>query len=104
MSNEEQDVAILRLVKQRFEAKKRKTLLENELRTAGQSLSEIGSALKSVNASGPSQETPEFILPQIDKAPSICRLERIKAMLEELRDTQKNLAQLNRSAADLGID
>jgi len=104
MSNEEQEVAILRLVKQRFEAKKRKTLLVNELRTAGQSLSEIGSALKSVNASGPSQETPEFILPQIDKAPSICGLERIKAMLEELRDTQKNLAQLNRSAADLGID
>ena len=104
MSSEEQDAAILRLVKQRGEAKKRKVLLENELRTAGRSLWEIGSALKSLDASGPSQGTPEFILLEIAKAPNICGLERVKAMLEELRDLENTLRQLNRSAVELGID
>ena len=104
MSTEEQDAAILRLVKQRGEAKKRKALLENELRTAGRSLWDIGSALKSVNASGPSQETPDSILPAIAKAPNICRLENIRTMLEELSELEKTLNQLNRSAIQLGID
>jgi len=45
MRGDEQDAAILRVVKDRAEAKKRKSLLENELRTAGQSLSRIGSGL-----------------------------------------------------------
>ena len=38
MSNEEQDAAILRLVKSKGDYKKRKALLESELRAAGQSL------------------------------------------------------------------
>jgi hypothetical protein len=104
MSSDEQDEAIIRLVKQRFEAKKRKALLENELRTAGRALWEIGSALKSVNASGSFQEDPDRALAEIEKAPKICELDRIKAMLVELRETQELIAQLNQSAAQLGID
>jgi hypothetical protein len=60
MSDPEQDEAILRLVKQRGEAKKRKALLENELRTAGRSLWEIGGALRNVKGeSFPIQDEPE---------------------------------------------
>ncbi|HSY31269.1 MAG TPA: hypothetical protein VLA42_04715 [Verrucomicrobiae bacterium] len=103
MSDQEQDDAILRIVKLRSEAKKRRTLLESELTTAGQSLWEIGRSLKAISG-------PEFIgaaaaiLPQIDKAPDICELNRIRTMLEELKKLEATLIQLKRSATDLGID
>jgi len=104
MSGDEQDAAIVRLVKQRHEAKQRKALLENELRTAGHALWEIGSALKSVQAGGSFQEQPDRALEEIEKASKICELSRIKAMLVELRETDKRLTQLNQSAVQLGID
>lgn len=104
MNIDEQDTAIIRLVKQRHEAKKRKVLLQNELRTAGRSLWDIGSRLKSVDADGPSQDSPEAALSEISKAPPICQLEQIKAMLDELKDLQAILTALNRSALELGID
>jgi hypothetical protein len=103
VSIDEQDEAIARLVKQRSEARKRKALLENELRTAGRSLWEIGSALKSIKAEGSFQETPEYILPEIEKAPKICSLDRIKSMLQDLQETQKLLAQFDRGLSELGI-
>jgi len=104
MSGDEQDAAIVRLVKDRGEAKRRRSLLESELRAAGQSLWEIGTVLRSVVGSGSFPHTPESILPQIAKAPNICSLDRIKAMLEELKELQNRLEQLNRSASELGID
>lgn len=104
MSGDEQDAAIVRLVKDRGEAKRRRALLESELRAAGQSLWEIGGSLRSVKAGGSHQESPAYILPYVDKAPEICRLDRVKAMLEELRDLEGRISQLNRSAAELGID
>jgi hypothetical protein len=104
MTTDEQDAAIVRLVRQRHEAKKRKALLENELRTAGRFLWGLGSALKSVDAAGSYQATPDCILKDVEKAPAICGLERIKAMLSELKETQDLLTQLNRSAAELGVD
>jgi hypothetical protein len=103
MSDQEQDAAIVRIVKQTAEAKRRRTLLESELTTAGQSLWEIGRSLKAISG-------PEFIgaaaaiLPQIDKAPDICALGRIRAMLEELKELEATLIQLKRSAAELHID
>jgi len=99
MSSDEQDAAIGRLIKQRHEAKKLKALLENELRTAGRSLSGIGSLLNSVEGTDPSS-----IIHEVEKAPAVCGLERIKAMLSELKGTNDLLLQLKRSAADLDID
>ena len=99
MSIDEQDAAIGRLVRQRHEAKKRKALLENELMVAGRSLSDVGSLLKSVEVTA-----AQSIIHEVENAPSICGLERIKAMLLELREAQELLAQLNRTAANVGID
>ncbi|MHB2008819.1 MAG: hypothetical protein ACYCOX_12305 [Acidobacteriaceae bacterium] len=104
MSNEEQDAAILRLVKSRGDYKKRKALLESELRAAGESLWQIGGSLRNVKGSGTYTETPGYILPEIEKAPDICDLSRIKAMLEELKALEITLCDLNRSARELGID
>lgn len=59
MSNDEQDAAILRLVKDRGEAKKQKALLELELRAAGTSLYSIGTELRSVGFNTQFKEAPE---------------------------------------------
>ena len=104
MSSDEQDQAILRLVKQRHEAKKRKAALQSELREAGKHLWEIGGSLKSVSSESSAGQTPSSILSSVTKAPDICGLDRIKSMLEELRDAEQTIADLNRSASELGID
>jgi len=103
MSGDEQDAAILRVVKQRSEAKKRKLLLESELRSAGDSLYDIGGTLKHISG-GLLQGSADHVLAQITKAPKICNLEQIKAMFEELKGLETTLTQLNLTAAGLGID
>jgi hypothetical protein len=104
MSNDEQDVSILRVVKSRAEAKKRKTLLENELRAAGQSLYRIGSGLQSVGNSTAVHESPAALIQQIAQAPEICDLRRIGIMLSELKEVMENLQQINTTARELGIE
>ena len=104
MSNDEQDAAILRMVKARDEAKRQKSLLETELRAAGTSLYNIGSSLRSIGFSTSVQETPGAILQRVATAPDICGLERVKAMLEELKELNENLKQLAVSATTQGID
>ena len=101
MSDDEKDAAILRLVKDRSEAKRRKLLLESELRAAGESLAEIGQSLRHLNG-GPYDDVGR-IIPQVDKAPNICGLERIRTMLTELSKLQETLAKMNESATELGI-
>ena len=104
MSGDEQDAAILRVVKGRAEAKKRKSLLETELRTAGQSLSRIGSGLAGVGSSTAVHQTPAALIQQVAQAPDICDLSRIGTMLAELKKVNENLQQLNSAAATLGIE
>lgn len=103
MSNEEQKEAILRVVMQRTEARKRLALLENELRTAGKSLSDIGDGLKHMSAAA-YEYKPSYLIPKIDAAPAICGLERIRAMLVEIEETAKTLAELRKTAEEIGID
>lgn len=103
MSGDEQDAALLRIVKQRSEAKKRKSLLESELRAAGESLYEIGGALRHVNG-GSFPGFLDNILSRIAKAPDTCSLDRIRTKSKELQELEMTLAQLNRSATELGID
>jgi DNA-binding transcriptional MerR regulator len=104
MSGDEQDVAILRVVKQRGEFKKKRTLLQSELRAAGQSLSEIGDILKRFDTSTSLANSIDFLIPQIDRAPDICGLSRIRTMLQELKEVEQTLADLSRTATELGID
>ena len=104
MSDAEQDVAILRLVKERGECKRRKAALEAELQAAGRSLDEISSALKHLGGFGGPDYGVREIVPKIDKTPDICDLSRVKAMLKELSEVDVLLKALNQSAVDLGID
>jgi hypothetical protein len=103
MSNDEQDAAILRLVKARAEAKKKKALLETELRAAGESLYTIGSGLRSIGHSTSVQDTPGAIFQRVVVAPEICGLERIQGMLVELKELNENLKHLDSDAHTLGI-
>jgi hypothetical protein len=104
MSNDEQDAAILRLVKDRGEAKKQKALLELELRAAGTSLYSIGTELRSVGFNTSVQGSPGAIFQRVASAPEICGLERVKAMLAELKELDDNLKTLSTAAAALGIE
>ena len=52
MSGGEEDAAVARLVRGRAEARRRKALLESELRFAGEAMADIGSGLKRVNGCG----------------------------------------------------
>src|ERR1017187_9746593 len=67
MSTDEQDQAILRIVRQRSELRKRKALIENELRTAGESLEEVSSSIRHI--SGGVGDWLTRILGKIDAAP-----------------------------------
>jgi hypothetical protein len=102
MSDEERKEAIFRLVTRRKELRERRALIESELNAAGESLGDIGSSLKHLGGSQP--QWLADILGRIQKAPDICELARIKAMVAELKEIYETFAQLNRSAAELGID
>ena len=104
MTDSERDAGIVKLVKDRKEARERKVLLQRDLRAAGQSLFEIGSGLRSVNSAGAVHETPGYLYQRVATAPEICGLERLGVMLGELRDVDSTLAELNLAAKDTGID
>ena len=103
MTIDENEAAISGLLRERSEAKWRRTALESELRTAGKSLNDIGSALKNLSA-GAMGNRVDHILPKFENVPPICDLKRVKEMLEELKDLQARLDQLNRSASRMEID
>lgn len=103
MTTDEKEAAISGLLRERSEAKWRRTALETELRTAGKSLCDIGSALKNLSA-GAIGSRVDYILPKFANVPAICDLNSMKEMLEELRELQKRLDQLNHSASQMGID
>ena len=103
MTIDQKETAISGLLKERCEAKWRRTALENELRSAGKSLCDIGSALKNPSA-GAMGNRVDYILPKFANVPVICDLKRMKEMLEELKELQMRLDQLNHRASQMGID
>jgi hypothetical protein len=106
MTSDEQEDAILRLVRERGEVKRHRAALEKELREAGKSLYEIGSALKRACAGGMrnGRNGVDYVLPKLHNVPAICDLSRVAAMLEELKKVETRLAHLNRIASEMGID
>lgn len=104
MSNAEQDAALLRLIRERSDAKRRRTLLESELRTAGRSLWSIGGILKDVVSVGNAAYAPSMALSEVNKAPRICDMESIRQMLQELDELQCQIETMDRQARDLGVD
>jgi hypothetical protein len=103
MTTEEKEAAISGLLKERSRAKWRRLALEGELRTAGKSLYDIGSALKN-QSMGTMGSRVDYILPKFDNVPATCDLNRVREMLEELKELQTRLNQLNQSASQMGID
>jgi hypothetical protein len=103
MPADERDLAIRGLLTRRSEARRRRAALATELRLAGKSLYDLGGALK--HASGISLGSRvDHILPKFANVPAVCDLGRLKVMLEELKELEARLAQLNRSASEIGID
>jgi hypothetical protein len=103
MTMDEKEAAILGLLRNRSEAKRRRLALEGELKTAGRSLYDIGGALKHVSG-GTLGNRVDYILPKFAAVPEICDLGKVKEMLEELKELQARLDQLNRNASQMGID
>jgi prefoldin subunit 5 len=104
MVEDELNAAIVRLVKERSESKKKRASIESELRAAGRALFSIGNSLREVVADGSWNHTPSAILPEIEKAPDICSLAKIRELLEELKKTEDLIKELDKSARDMGID
>jgi hypothetical protein len=100
---DEQEAAISGLFKKRSETRRRRSELENELRMAGKSLYDIGGALKRLS-SGSAGSRVNYILPMLDAVPAVCNLSQVKVMLEELKELETHLAQLNHIASQMGID
>ena len=103
MAIDEEAAAIAGLLKKRIEAKRHRAALESELRIAGKSLYEVGGALKNVSC-GSMGGRVDHILPMLAAVPAICDLGRVRILLEELKELESHLDQLNRSASQLGID
>lgn len=103
MPMDDQDDAILKLVRERAETKRRRAALGYELRIAGKSLYDIGGALKhtSIRRIGTGIDR---LLPKLRSAHDICELSRVRASLEELKEVELRLAQLDRIASQLGIE
>ena len=103
MKIDEQDTAALKLIRERINAKRRSAVLKSELRAAGRSLYDIGGALKHAS---PSQigSRINYLLPKLRSAQISCELGSVQARLEELREVEMRLADLNRIASEMGID
>jgi hypothetical protein len=99
----EQDSAILKLIRERLETKRRSAVLKHELRAAGKSLYDIGVALKH-SSPGQIGNRIDYLLPKLRSAQDICELETVQARLEELKKVEMRLADLNRIASEMGID
>jgi len=100
---DEREAAVSVLLKKRSESRRRRTAIENELRAAGRSLYDIGGALKHVS-NRTLRSRADDILTKFADVPEICDLGGMKKMLEELRELQILLDQLNRSASQMGLD
>ncbi|MGA9673645.1 MAG: hypothetical protein WBQ94_30920 [Terracidiphilus sp.] len=102
----EQDDAILRLVRERGETKRHRAALERELREVGKCLYDIGGVLKHACGSRirNGRNGIDYVLPKLHSVPAICDLSRVTTMLEELKEADSRLAQLNRIASEMGID
>ena len=103
MKTDEQGTAILRLIRERLETRKRSAVLKSELRAAGRSLYDIGGVLKHVSPAKIGSRI-DYILPKLRTAQGTCELGVVQARLEELKEVEMRLADLNRIASEMGID
>lgn len=103
MQDQGQDTVILSLLRERIATKRRRAALKIELRAAGKSLYDIGSALKHASP-GRIASKIEYLLPKLRSVQGIWELAEVRARLEELKKVEARLADLDQIAAGMGID
>jgi hypothetical protein len=101
MSSEEQDAALLRIVKDRAEAKRQRVLLENELRVGGSALHALSEGLSLLGS--PLVNMPS-LLKLIDENAELLTPSKLSQMMRQYADLSKRIADLDASAKALGID
>lgn len=105
MSGAEEDAAIVRVLRDRAESKRKRAALESELRSAGTALWKVGGALREIKGSGvASHLTPDGVLSELTRLPEICRLDKIQEMLETLKTLDKHIFDLNQSVSEMGLE
>lgn len=99
MSSEEQDAALLRLVKDRSETRKKRTLLENELRTWGDGLNNLGTVLRMISP----MPDNSYLLAQLEHNKTLLSPRLLDAVRDYL-DMSVRLTDMDSRAKQLGID
>jgi hypothetical protein len=100
-SPDEQDAAVLRIVKDRAEAKRRRALLEGELQAAGKALHVVSEALPLLGS--PVVNIP-VLLKLIDENAELLAPSKLAQMMKEYADLTALIADLDASAAAAGIE
>ena len=101
MSPDEQDAAVLRIVKDRAEAKRRRALLESELQAAGKALHIISETLPLLGS--PVVNIP-VLLKLIDENAELLAPSKLSQMMKEYADLTAQIADLDASAKAAGIE
>jgi hypothetical protein len=99
MSSDEQDAALVRLVKDRYQGKQQRALMENEIRAASSALRDISTLLGMINpAYGDSQIDEQMRKAEPWLAPKLVNLVR------DYLSTCEKLKEMDARARTLGID
>ena len=101
MSSDEQDAAIVRIVKDRAEAKRLRALLESELQAAGRSLHIVSEALPLLGS--PVVNIPA-LLKLIDENAELLAPSKLVQMMRDYADLTNQIADLDAKAKAAGID
>jgi hypothetical protein len=101
MSNEEIDAAIVRLVKDRAEARRRQAALAAELNAAAHVLQSLGQALTYLNRARISTEDPVALLNQ---HADLLEPSKLARLIREHADVSKRIEEMDRHARGMGID
>ena len=101
MSSEEQDAALLRIVKERSEAKRKRTLLESELQSNGKGLCDLAMALQQVGTIHQSLERIDFLANQLS---TLLASSKLAAMMKEWVEVNHAIKDFDDKAKQLGID
>jgi hypothetical protein len=98
MSQQEQDAALLRVVKDRAEAKRQRSLLQSELTRRIEPLMSVTTALRQAAVA-----EPEYLAGAADKLEDI-EPARVVEMLRQLAELTRHIREYDRTAKELGID
>ncbi|HYW41229.1 MAG TPA: hypothetical protein VE959_00135 [Bryobacteraceae bacterium] len=101
MSNEDLDAAILRLVKDRTEAKRHQAALSAELKAAATVLQSLAQAFTYLNQPRVSTEDPLALL---NRHGDLLEPSKLARMIREYADLSKRIEQMDQDARRMGID